>query len=54
MLHTPKTAGFTARFMTFVRETFEASVAIHYHAPWANLAKAKPDGDRAQSAQLPV
>ena len=31
-------AGFPARLLVLARETFEASVAIHYDAPWKRSA----------------
>jgi hypothetical protein len=35
MVRLVRSAGFPARFLTLARETFEASVAIQYDAPWA-------------------
>ena len=54
MLHTPQTAGFAARLLMLARETFEASVAIHYYAPWASPDKATRAVDRKRTGQLPV
>ena len=34
-------AGFPARLLVLARETFEASVAIHYDAPWKRSAAAR-------------
>ena len=31
-------AGFPARLLVLAREAFEASVAIHYDAPWKHSA----------------
>lgn len=34
MIRHARPAGFPARLFVLARETFEASVAIHYDAPW--------------------
>jgi len=38
MLRFARPAGFPARILMLVRDTFAASVAIHYDAPWKRSA----------------
>jgi len=45
-----RAAGFPARFLMLARETFEASVAIHYHAPWARNVPARTTVARSEAA----
>jgi hypothetical protein len=45
-----RVAGFPARFLMLARDTFEASVAIHYHAPWTRHAPVRPTSARDEAA----
>jgi|GEM_PF-2063800 hypothetical protein len=50
MNRTMRAAGFPARFLMLARETFEVSVAIHYHAPWAHTARDSATVSRNEAA----
>ena len=47
MIRLTRPMGFPARLYTLARDTFEASVAIHYAAPWRHAAARGPRGDSA-------
>ena len=48
MIRLTRPMGFPARLYALARDTFEASVAIHYAAPWRHVAAAhRPRGDSA-------
>lgn len=50
-MHRPlRAAGFPARLLMLARDTFEASVAIHYHAPWTRHAPVCPASVRDKAA----